>query len=221
AFVRSVMISCYTSLVLFFIPWAAMHDTVRDDGKDIADYQSFALLTQTCLLIVVSAQVRSRRHHRLWNGNMAQIQFSGRVPPLIICTARNSLNQPNVWLTMFLTCLLCVIPLVAFRFLLIQLRPTITDKVRRNLQINRKEDFLSPAPRRPPARRISTRRSSYAFSHSKGYGDLVTSRKFLRLKRRPSLFTRKNSALVENQPQLYRTITEEAEETQNVDALRD
>lgn len=58
-FLRSVMHSVYSSLVLFFIPWAAMQDTVRDDGKDIADYQSFALLAQTCLLVVVSIQVRS------------------------------------------------------------------------------------------------------------------------------------------------------------------
>lgn len=58
-FLRSVMHSVYSSLILFFIPWAAMHDTVRDDGKDIADYQSFALLAQTCLLVVVSIQVRS------------------------------------------------------------------------------------------------------------------------------------------------------------------
>lgn len=57
AFVRSVMISCYSSLILFFVPWAAMQDTVRDDGKDIADYQSFALLAQTILLVVVSIQV--------------------------------------------------------------------------------------------------------------------------------------------------------------------
>lgn len=46
-------------------------------------------------------------------------------------TARNSLNQPNVWLTIFLTSLLCILPVVAFRFILIQLRPTINDKVRR------------------------------------------------------------------------------------------
>lgn len=59
AFLRSVMHSVYSSLILFFIPWAAMHDTVRDDGKDIADYQSFALLAQTCLLVVVSIQVRT------------------------------------------------------------------------------------------------------------------------------------------------------------------
>ncbi|KAF7663385.1 hypothetical protein LDENG_00213100 [Lucifuga dentata] len=58
AFVRCMMHSCYSSLVLFFIPWAAMQDTVRDDGKDIADYQSFALLAQTCLLIAVDVQVR-------------------------------------------------------------------------------------------------------------------------------------------------------------------
>lgn len=57
AFVRCMMHSCYSSLILFFIPWAAMYDTVRDDGKDIADYQSFALLAQTCLLIVVNIQV--------------------------------------------------------------------------------------------------------------------------------------------------------------------
>lgn len=59
AFVRCMMHSCYSSLILFFIPWAAIYDTVRDDGKDIADYQSFALLAQTCLLFVVSIQVRS------------------------------------------------------------------------------------------------------------------------------------------------------------------
>ncbi|MEQ2196755.1 hypothetical protein XENOCAPTIV_011594, partial [Xenoophorus captivus] len=58
AFVRCMMHSCYSSLVLFFIPWCAMHDTVRDDGRDLVDYQSFALLAQTCLLVVVSAQVR-------------------------------------------------------------------------------------------------------------------------------------------------------------------
>lgn len=61
AFVRCMMHSCYSSLVLFFIPWAAIYDTVRDDGKDVADYQSFALLAQTCLLVVVNIQVRGAR----------------------------------------------------------------------------------------------------------------------------------------------------------------
>lgn len=44
-------------------------------------------------------------------------------------TGRNSLNQPNIWLTILLTSILCILPVVTFRFLLIQLCPTINDKV--------------------------------------------------------------------------------------------
>lgn len=57
AFFKILLHSCYSSLVLFFVPYAAMYDTVRDDGKDIADYQSFALLAQTCLLFAVNVHV--------------------------------------------------------------------------------------------------------------------------------------------------------------------
>uniref|UniRef100_A0A7N8XMC1 Phospholipid-transporting ATPase n=1 Tax=Mastacembelus armatus TaxID=205130 RepID=A0A7N8XMC1_9TELE len=193
-FVRCMMHSCYSSLILFFIPWAAMCDTVRDDGKDVADHQSFALLVQSCLLIVVNVQLCLDTHYWtavnqffVWGSLAAYFAitftmysngmffiFTSSFP--FIGTARNTLNQPNVWLTMFLTTLLCSLPVVAFRFILIQLWPTINDKVRHKVQ---KEGLPAPAPRRPPARRISTRRSGYAFSHSQGYGDLVTSRRFL------------------------------------------
>lgn len=44
-------------------------------------------------------------------------------------TARNSLNQPNAWLTIFLTIIICVLPVVALRFVQILLWPTINDKV--------------------------------------------------------------------------------------------
>lgn len=37
-----------------------------------------------------------------------------------------------------------------------------------------------PLPRRARIRRTSSRRSGYAFSHAQGYGDLVTSGRFLR-----------------------------------------
>ncbi|XP_030004214.1 phospholipid-transporting ATPase ID [Sphaeramia orbicularis] len=230
AFVRCMMHSCYSSLILFFIPWAAMQDTVRDDGKDIADYQSFALLAQTCLLIAVSIQMCLDTHYWtainqffVWGSLAAYFAvtftmfsngmfliFTSIFP--FIGTARNSLNQPNVWLTIFLATLLCVLPVVAFRFILIQLRPTINDKVRYKV---RKEGLPAPAPRRPPHRRISTRRSGYAFSHSQGYGDLVTSKRFLLrlpLKSRLALFTETDSAIAQNHPQVFRTVTEETEE---------
>ncbi|CAJ1071258.1 phospholipid-transporting ATPase ID-like [Xyrichtys novacula] len=229
-FVRCMMHSCYSSLILFFIPWAAMQDTVRDDGKDIADYQSFALLAQTCLLVVVYIQLCLDTHYwtavnqffvwgslaayfavsfTMYSNGMFLI-FSSSFP--FIGTARNSLNQPNVWLTILLTSLLCILPVVTYRFILIQLQPTINDKVRYKV---REETLPAPAPRRPPRRRISTRRSGYAFSHAQGYGDLVTSGKFLlrlNLKTRPALFSQTDSPLAESQPQHYRTIPEEREE---------
>ncbi|XP_041666253.1 phospholipid-transporting ATPase ID-like [Cheilinus undulatus] len=224
-FVRCLVHGCLSSLILFLIPWATMNDAVRDDGKDIANYQSFALLAQTCLLVVVNLQLCLDTHYWtainqffVWGSLTAYfiitfamysngmfIIFTSTFP--FIGTARNTLNQPIAWLTIFLTSLLCILPVVALRFFLIQLRPTISDKVRYKMQ---NEALPAPAPCRPLVRRISTR-SSYAFSHTQGYGDLVTSRKFLQKLRRsrPALFTQTDSPLVENLPQHYRTIKEE------------
>uniref|UniRef100_A0A671TAZ2 Phospholipid-transporting ATPase n=1 Tax=Sinocyclocheilus anshuiensis TaxID=1608454 RepID=A0A671TAZ2_9TELE len=222
AFARILLHSCYSSLVLFFIPWAAMCDTVRDDGKDIADYQSFALLAQTCLLIAVSVQMGLDTYYWtavnqffLWGSlsvyfavtftmysNGMYLIFTSSFP--FTGTARNSLNQPNVWLTIFLTTILCILPVVAKRFLFIQLKPTINDKAKA---------VPPPPPRKFPRRRISTRRSGYAFSHAHGYGDLVTSGRFLRIpvKSRPALFHHTDTPVADSTPQTYRTIFEEAQ----------
>uniref|UniRef100_A0A4W6FKN8 Phospholipid-transporting ATPase n=1 Tax=Lates calcarifer TaxID=8187 RepID=A0A4W6FKN8_LATCA len=192
SFFKCALHSCYSSLVLFFLPYAAMHDTVRDDGKDVADYQSFALLTQTCLLFAVSIQLGFEMAY--WTavntffvlGSLAMYfavtfaMYSNGMFLMLpsafsfIGTARNSLNQPNIWLTILLTSTLCVLPVVTYRFLLIQLCPTINDKVRQ-------AKAKLPTPPRPTRiRRTSSRRSGYAFSHAQGYGDLVMSGRYLR-----------------------------------------
>uniref|UniRef100_A0A8D3CIH8 Phospholipid-transporting ATPase n=1 Tax=Scophthalmus maximus TaxID=52904 RepID=A0A8D3CIH8_SCOMX len=143
AFFKCALHSCYSSLVLFFIPYAAVQDTVRDDGRDVADYQSFALLTQTCLLFAVCIQVRLGLEMSYWTAvntifvlgsltvyfavtftmysNGMFLVLPSAFP--FIGTGRNSLNQPNIWLTILLTSTLCVLPVVTYRFLLIQLWP--------------------------------------------------------------------------------------------------
>ncbi|XP_029915308.1 phospholipid-transporting ATPase ID [Myripristis murdjan] len=196
AFFKCALHSGYSSLVLFFIPYAAMYDTVRDDGKDISDYQSFALLTQTCLLITVCIQLGLEMSY--WTavntffvlGSLAMYfavtftMYSNGMFLLLpssfpfIGTARNSLNQPNVWLTILLTSILCVLPVITWRFLLIQLWPTINDKVM--FKVRQAKAAPPPPTRRARIRRTSSRRSGYAFSHAQGYGDLVTSGRFLR-----------------------------------------
>ncbi|KAM6953984.1 phospholipid-transporting ATPase ID-like [Aplochiton taeniatus] len=193
AFFKCALHSVYSSTVLFFVPFAALHDTVRDDGKDIADYQSFALVAQTCLLIAVCVQLGLDMSY--WTavntffvyGSLIMYfaitftMYSNGMYLLLpasfpfIGAGRNTLNQPNVWLTILLTTILCVLPVVAYRFLLIQLRPTINDKVM--FKVRQAKAQPPPLPRRVRIRRTSSRRSGYAFSHAPGYGDLVTSRR--------------------------------------------
>uniref|UniRef100_A0A673HD67 Phospholipid-transporting ATPase n=1 Tax=Sinocyclocheilus rhinocerous TaxID=307959 RepID=A0A673HD67_9TELE len=195
AFMMCALHSWYSSLVLFFVPYAATYDTARDDGKDGADYQSFALITQTCLTVTVCVQLGLDlsywtvvNHLFVWGslGMFFILTFTMYTDGLFrlhpsffafIGTARNCLNQPNVWLTVALTAILCVLPVVAYRFFYSQISPTINDKVRYKV-CQMKEP--APRPRRTRLTRRSTRRSGYAFSHAHGYGDLVTSGRFLR-----------------------------------------
>uniref|UniRef100_A0A672KEK7 Phospholipid-transporting ATPase ID-like n=1 Tax=Sinocyclocheilus grahami TaxID=75366 RepID=A0A672KEK7_SINGR len=146
AFMMCALHSCYSSLVLFFVPYAATYDTVRDDGKDGADYQSFALITQTCLTVTVCVQLGLDlsywtvvNHLFVWGslGMFFILTFTMYTDGLFrlrpssfafIGTARNCLNQPNVWLTVALTAILCVLPVVAYRFFYSQISPTINDK---------------------------------------------------------------------------------------------
>ena len=56
-FVKCLLHGIYSSFVLFFIPMGTVYNSVRKDGKEISDYQSFSLIVQTSLLCVVTMQV--------------------------------------------------------------------------------------------------------------------------------------------------------------------
>uniref|UniRef100_A0A803XVC7 Phospholipid-transporting ATPase n=1 Tax=Meleagris gallopavo TaxID=9103 RepID=A0A803XVC7_MELGA len=192
-FIKCMLQGIYSSLILFFIPYGAMYNTMRSDGKAIADYQSFALMAQTCLLIVVSVQIGLDTSYWtvvnqffIW-GSLSvyfAITFTMYSDGMYLIlpasfpfvgTARNTLSQPNVWLAIFLSIALCVLPVVGFRFLKALLRPTASDKVRRN--------FSNARPHRcKRLRRTSTRRSGYAFSHQHGFGALIMSGRNMRPK---------------------------------------
>ncbi|NWY46078.1 AT8B5 ATPase, partial [Sylvia atricapilla] len=197
-FVKCMLQGIYSSLILFFIPYGAMYNTMRSDGKAIADYQSFALMAQTCLLIVVSVQIGLDTSYwtvvnqffiwgslsvyfaitfTMYSDGMYLI-FTASFP--FIGTARNTLSQPNVWLAIFLSTTLCVLPVVGYRFLKAQLKPTPSDKVLLKIKEAKKRP-PPPSPKRR-LRRTSTRRSGYAFSHQHGFGALIMSGRNMRPK---------------------------------------
>uniref|UniRef100_A0A8C5LJV7 P-type ATPase C-terminal domain-containing protein n=1 Tax=Jaculus jaculus TaxID=51337 RepID=A0A8C5LJV7_JACJA len=47
----------YTSVLTFFVPYGVFAEATRDDGAQLADYQSFAVTVATSLVIVVSVQI--------------------------------------------------------------------------------------------------------------------------------------------------------------------
>ncbi|XP_007904418.1 phospholipid-transporting ATPase ID isoform X1 [Callorhinchus milii] len=186
----------YTSIVLFFIPYGAFYHTTREDGTHLSDYQSFAVTVATCLVIVVSLQIgldtsywTAINHFFIWgsvaiyfcilfamHSNGLFELFQNQFP--FVGNARNSLIQFSVWLIIMLTTVVCIMPVVAFRFLVVDLKPTLSDKVRYMQRARRKQ-----RPRLHRMRKVhrnSSRRSGYAFAHQEGYGELITSGKNMR-----------------------------------------
>ncbi|XP_057186002.1 phospholipid-transporting ATPase ID isoform X2 [Triplophysa rosa] len=186
-----------TSFILFFIPYGAFISAVRDDGTQISDQQAFAVTIATSLVIVVSVQIgldtnywTAVNHFFIW-GSLAvyfAILFAMQSDGLFnifpnqftfIGTARNSLDQKIVWLVIFLTTVVCIMPMVAVRFIKTDCYPTQTDKVRLLQQATRRQGPQEQNLRR--VRRTSSRRSAYAFAHQQGYGELITSGKNMKV----------------------------------------
>uniref|UniRef100_A0A670JKR6 Phospholipid-transporting ATPase n=1 Tax=Podarcis muralis TaxID=64176 RepID=A0A670JKR6_PODMU len=132
----------YTSVFMFFIPYG-----VFSDNSHLADYQSFAVTVATSLVIVVSVQIgldtgfwTAINHFFIW-GSLAvyfAILFAMHSDGLFqlfpnqfrfVGNAQNTLAQPAVWLTIALTTVVCIMPVVAFRFLKLDLKPELSDTV--------------------------------------------------------------------------------------------
>ncbi|NXF12563.1 AT8B2 ATPase, partial [Smithornis capensis] len=187
----------YTSVLMFFIPYGIFSDATRDDGAQLADYQSFAVTVATSLVIVVSVQIgldtgfwTAINHFFIWGSLAAYfaILFTMHSDGLFrmfpnqfrfVGNAQNTLAQPTVWLTIALTTVVCIMPVVAFRFLKLDLKPELSDTVRYTQLVRKKQKTQHRCMRR--AGRVGSRRSGYAFSHQEGFGELIMSGKNMRL----------------------------------------
>uniref|UniRef100_A0A8C0N8R0 Phospholipid-transporting ATPase n=1 Tax=Canis lupus familiaris TaxID=9615 RepID=A0A8C0N8R0_CANLF len=191
-FVKCLMHGIYSSFVLFFIPMGTIYNSVRKDGKEISDYQSFSLIVQTALLWVSVFQIALDTtywtiisHIFTWGslGFYFCILFFLYSDGLCLMfpnvfqflgVARNTLNLPQIWLSIVLSVVLCILPVIGYQFLKPLFWPANVDK-------------------RTKLKHASTRRSAYAFSHKQGFGALITSGKTMKSK---AAMTRADSCLV-------------------------
>lgn len=201
-FFVSLLHGVLTSMILFFIPLGAYLQTMGQDGEAPSDYQSFAVTIASALVITVNFQIGLDTSYwtfvnafsifgsiALYFGIMfdfhsagihvlfpSAFQFTG--------TAPNALRQPYIWLTIILTVAVCLLPVVAIRFLSMTIWPSESDKIQKHRKRLKAEEQWK---RRPNVfrRGVSTRRSAYAFSHQRGYADLIASGRSIRKKRAP------------------------------------
>nr|XP_020462935.1 phospholipid-transporting ATPase ID-like isoform X1 [Monopterus albus] len=201
----------YTSVVLFFVPYTVLSDATQSTGVPLADHQTFAMTTATALVIVVSVQIALGtgfwtviNHVCVWGslGSYFTIMFALHSQTLFrifpsqfhfVGSAQSTLLQPVVWLTIALATAICIVPVLAVRFLKLALRPRLSDTVRYTQlvrQKKRKAVSRSAGGGWRSAGSVSegrlgtrggSRRSGYAFAHQEGFGELITSGKNMRL----------------------------------------
>lgn len=86
---------------------------------------------------------------------------------------------------MILSIAICLLPVVAQRFLSMTIWPSESDKIQRNRRKYLLEELQWKRRQSAFRRGVSARRSAYAFSHQRGYADLIASGRSIRKRRAP------------------------------------
>ncbi|KAM6901089.1 LOW QUALITY PROTEIN: phospholipid-transporting ATPase IC [Lycodopsis pacificus] len=203
-FFISLFHGIFISLIIFFIPYGAFLQTMGQDGEAPSDYQSLAVVTASSLIFVVNMQISLDTSFwtfvncfavlgsiAIYFGIMFDIHSAGIhviFPALFTFTgaASNALRQPYLWLTIILTVGISLLPVICIQFLYKSIWPSVGDKIQRSRKRYEMEMEEEEKKKKPPPfeRGRRSRRSAYAFSHSRGYADLISSGRSIR--RRPT-----------------------------------
>lgn len=198
-FFISLFHGIFVSLIIFFIPYGAFVQTMGQDGEAPSDYQSFAVVTASSLVFTVNLQISLDTSYwtfvncfavlgsiAIYFGIMFDIHSAGIhviFPSAFTFTgaASNALRQPYLWLTIILTVGISLLPVICIQFLHKTIWPSVGDKVQRNRKKYEME-MAEEEKKKPQAfqRGRRSRRSAYAFSHSRGYADLIASGRSIR-----------------------------------------
>ncbi|KAM5191914.1 phospholipid-transporting ATPase IC-like [Mantella aurantiaca] len=202
-FLLSLLYGILTSIAVFFIPYGAFWQMVKQDGQVNSDYQTFAFTVATAVVIIVNLQIGITM--AFWSflfafsvfgtiilyfaitydlhGSGLHIMLTSTLTMTGVIT--NALRQPYIWLIFILTTGVCLLPDLAVRFLFNIIWPSESDKVIKNPEKYKVKEPLPHEAAGSIRRGTSLRRSAYAFSHQRGYGDLISTGRSIRRKRPP------------------------------------
>ncbi|CAG2057330.1 unnamed protein product [Timema podura] len=193
-FLRSALHGFFTSCVLFLIPYGTYKDGVSPKGYVLSDHMLLGSVVATILVIVVTAQIALDtsywtvfNHFMVWGSVVwyfvLQYSYNYIIGGRYVGSLSMAMQEATFWFTTVITVIVLMIPVLAWRFYFVDVRPTLSDRVRLKQRSRQSQDVL----RTPSARRTRRSiRSGYAFAHQEGFGRLITSGKIMRKLPRPN-----------------------------------
>ncbi|KAH8387683.1 hypothetical protein KR093_008802, partial [Drosophila rubida] len=200
-FIYSVLHGAFTSLILFLIPYGVYKDGVSHNGYILSDHMTLGAVVATILIVDNTAQAsRSRcclwrialytsywtivNHVTIWGSLIwyfvLDYFYNYVIGGPYVGSLTQAMKDVSFWATMLITVVMLMAPVLAYKFYLLDVHPSLSDKIRQK-SLKKMHSRVSSDVRRTPSSRRGRRsvRSGYAFAHQEGFGRLITSGKIM------------------------------------------
>ncbi|RLU26350.1 hypothetical protein DMN91_000144 [Ooceraea biroi] len=183
----------FASCVLFLVPYGTYRDGVSPKGYVLSDHMLLGSVVATILVIVVTVQIALDtsywtivNHIMVWGSLIwyfiLDYFYNFVIGGSYVGSLTMAMSEATFWFTTVISCIILVIPVLSWRFFFIDVRPTLSDRVRLKQRLAQLRSRQSQDILRTPSTRRTRRslRSGYAFAHQEGFGRLITSGKIMR-----------------------------------------
>nr|NP_001287295.1 ATPase 8B, isoform G [Drosophila melanogaster]AHN57294.1 ATPase 8B, isoform G [Drosophila melanogaster] len=190
-FIYSVLHGAFTSLVLFLIPYGVYKDGVSANGFVVSDHMTLGAVVATILIVDNTAQISLYtsywtvvNHVTIWGSLVwyfvLDYFYNYVIGGPYVGSLTQAMKDLTFWVTMLITVMALVAPVLAYKFYLLDVHPSLSDKIRQK-SLKKIHSRASSDVRRTASSRRGRRsvRSGYAFAHQEGFGRLITSGKIM------------------------------------------
>jgi len=199
-FVMKLLHGTLTSLAVYFIAYGIFFGAVDSDGLDHGSLEFLAVVVGGVLVIIVNIQMALDTSHWTWINHFfiwgsivfyfiyTFVLYSAPLFNFLPSTfpavgaAVNTFGNGGFWAALFVTCVVCIVPVVAFRWCQQKLYPTLSDLIRRGMwkeKRSRSSLLFLRKSRQSLRARPGSHRSGYAFSQQSGFGEMIMSGQWL------------------------------------------
>ncbi|KAJ8673481.1 hypothetical protein QAD02_004743, partial [Eretmocerus hayati] len=192
-FCWSALHGFFASCVIFLVPYGTYKDGITPSGYGLADHMLLGTVVATILVIVVTVQIALDtsywtiiNHIMVWGSLIwyfiMDYFYNFVIGGSYVGSLTMAMSEWTFWFSAVVSCVMLTIPVLSWRFFFIDVKPTLSDRVRLKQRLVQMRTRQSQDVLRTPSTRRARRslRSGYAFAHQEGFGRLITSGKIMR-----------------------------------------